>query len=78
MRNFVAKNDFNRASTHKSEKDYTRLSKYDLQALVMEEDWGIGEEDLIPDEERLPLKDPKEFDDVLNKFSTSSNYLGYV
>lgn len=62
MRNFVAKNDFNRAVTHKSEKDYTRLSAHDIMNLVMEEDWGIGDADLIPDEERLPLKDPKEWE----------------
>lgn len=62
MRNPVSRHDFNRASTHKSEKDYTRLSKHDLQALVMEEDWGIGDDDLIPDEERLPLKDPKQWE----------------
>lgn len=53
MRNFVAKNDFNRASTHKSERDYTRLSKHELYELLdeefsMEEDWGISEDDLKP------------------------------
>ena len=62
MRNFVAKNDFNRASTHKSERDYSRLSKTDLLDLVMEEDWGIGDADLIPDEEKIPLKNPEEWE----------------
>lgn len=55
MRNFVAKNDFNRASTHKSERDYTRLSKHELYELLeeefyMEENWDVSEEDLKPQE----------------------------
>lgn len=54
MRNFVAKNDFNRAATHKSARDYSRLSKHELYDLlesefIMEEDWGIDEDILIPE-----------------------------
>ena len=53
MRNFVAKNDFNRASTHKSARDYNRLSKHELYELLedefsMEEDWGVSDEDTRP------------------------------
>lgn len=39
MRNYVAKHDFNRASTHKSLKDYRRVSKQE----VMEENWDVNE-----------------------------------
>lgn len=61
MRNFVAKNDFNRASTHKSLKDYVRAAKHELldmaqddldqlmweeECLYMEEDGGLNESDL--------------------------------
>ncbi|EJB4242373.1 hypothetical protein MT068_001464 [Salmonella enterica] len=60
MRNFVAKNDFNRASTHKSARDYTRLSKHELLEEVMEEDWGVHYDDTEDDE--LPLKDPKQWE----------------
>lgn len=37
MRNFVVKNDFNRASAHKSLKDYTRASKQDLMDMAQNE-----------------------------------------
>lgn len=48
-RNFVAKNDFNRGGAHKSEKDYRRVSMYqileaedvDVFEPTMEEDWGV-------------------------------------
>ncbi|QTJ63323.1 hypothetical protein [Salmonella phage STWB21] len=60
MRNFVAKNDFNRASTHKSARDYTRLSKHELLEEVMEEDWGVYYDDTL--EEEIPLKDPKQWE----------------
>lgn len=39
MRNFVAKHDFNRAVTHKSLKDYTRISQQE----IMEENWDVNE-----------------------------------
>lgn len=58
MRNPVSRHDFNRASAHKSEKDYTRISKQELLELV-EKDWY---EDLIPDEINLPLKDPEKWE----------------
>lgn len=65
MRNFVAKNDFNRASTHKSARDYTRLSKYELLEEIMEENWDVNENgtDLF-EEEELPLKDPKQWESI--------------
>lgn len=57
MRNFVAKNDFNRASVHKSAKDHTRISSKELmdscyeeledwasQWPRAEEDWGVSED----------------------------------
>ena len=46
MRNYVAKHDFNRASTHKSLKDYRRVTKQE----VMEENWDVNEfgTDLYP------------------------------
>lgn len=63
MRNFVAKNDFNRAATHKSARDYTRLSKHDLleeiMEEIMEEDWGVHYDDA--EEEEIPLKDHKQW-----------------
>lgn len=37
MRNFVVKNDFNRGGSHKSLKDYTRVSKQELQDLAQYE-----------------------------------------
>ena len=37
MRNFVAKNDFNRGGAHKSPRDYTRVSKQELQNLAQDE-----------------------------------------
>ncbi|QGH45278.1 hypothetical protein [Bacteriophage Eos] len=54
MRNFVAKNDFNRASTHASARDYCRLSKHELYELLeeefsMEEDWGVSDDMTKPD-----------------------------
>lgn len=43
MRNLVAKNDYNRAATHKSGLDYSRMSKHELYSLMedefMLEDW---------------------------------------
>ncbi|QHJ81837.1 MAG: hypothetical protein [Bacteriophage sp.] len=39
MRNFVVKHDFNRAATHKSLKDYTRISQQE----IMEENWDVNE-----------------------------------
>ncbi|AFQ22242.1 hypothetical protein My1_083 [Pectobacterium phage My1] len=54
MRNFVAKNDFNRASTHRSIKDYVRVSEHEILANeelypeIMEENWDVGEDDLNP------------------------------
>lgn len=60
MRNFVAKNDFNRASTHKSARDYTRLSKHELLEEIMEEDWGVYDDI----EEEIPLKDPKKWESI--------------
>lgn len=74
MRNFVAKNDFNRGGAHKSPRDYTRASKqslldeaheyeyqqYDYIDPSMEEDWGVHWED--EEEEDLPLKDPKQWE----------------
>ena len=60
MRNFVAKNDFNRASIHKSARDYTRLSKHELLEEIMEEDWGVYYDDTL--EEEIPLKDPKQWE----------------
>lgn len=71
MRNFVAKYDFNRASTHESDKDYKRLSKKDLLDLVCEENGDVNEfgSDLYPTknedwglEDELPLKDPKQWE----------------
>lgn len=58
MRNFVAKNDFNRAATHKSARDYSRLSKHELYDLlesefVMEEDWGVYYPELEPPEQEV-------------------------
>ncbi|AAS77134.1 hypothetical protein T5p086 [Escherichia phage T5] len=62
MRNFVAKNDFNRASTHKSARDYTRLSSHEVMNTCyeelegswnewpdfsMEENWDVSE-DMLP------------------------------
>ncbi|CCI88505.1 hypothetical protein BN79_096 [Yersinia phage phiR2-01] len=61
MRNFVAKNDYNRASTHKSARDYTRPSKHELLEEVMEEDWGVHWDDM---EEEIPLKDPKKWESL--------------
>ncbi len=65
MRNFVAKNDFNRGGSHKSARDYTRASKqslldeaHDYINPSMEEDWGVHWEDA----EDLPLKDPKQWE----------------
>lgn len=70
MRNFVAKNDFNRASTHKSARDYTRLSSHevidlvvdeldlDLDDLYMEENWDVSE-DVLPG-----FKDPKKWESI--------------
>lgn len=68
MRNFVAKNDFNRASTHKSARDYTRLSSHevmdlavdelDLDDLYMEENWDVSE-DMLPG-----FKDPKKWESI--------------
>lgn len=55
MRNFVAKNDFNRASTHTSAKDYTRLSKHELYELL-EEEFSMEENWDIPDGEYKPPK----------------------
>ncbi|BEU76318.1 hypothetical protein Shin27_1150 [Escherichia coli phage Shin27] len=65
MRNFVAKNDFNRASTHKSARDYTRLSKHELLEEIMEENWDVSENgtDLF-EEGELPLKDPKQWESI--------------
>ncbi|UUT40768.1 hypothetical protein [Salmonella phage GSP001] len=66
MRNFVAKNDFNRASTHKSARDYTRLSKHELLEEIMEENWDVNENgtDLFEEEEEIPLKDPKQWESI--------------
>jgi hypothetical protein len=58
MRNFVAKHDFNRASTHKSLKDYTRVSQQELM-----EEW-----DEFMDEEELPIKDPKEWESTNTRY----------
>ncbi|QDK00033.1 hypothetical protein BNKMLPFJ_00163 [Escherichia phage vB_EcoS-26175IV] len=65
MRNFVAKNDFNRASTHKSARDYTRLSKHELLEEIMEENWDVNESGIdLFEEEELPLKDPKQWESI--------------
>ncbi|VCU43749.1 hypothetical protein HOV60_gp144 [Escherichia phage vB_Eco_mar003J3] len=65
MRNFVAKNDFNRASTHKSARDYTRLSKHELLEEIMEENWDVSENETdLFEEEELPLKDPKQWESI--------------
>lgn len=49
MRNFVAKHDFNRASTHKTEKDYSRLSSHDLAMLAEEAQEELWNDDLMED-----------------------------
>lgn len=46
MRNFVAKHDYNRASTHTSAKDYVR--KWDLEEELLDE--GILEQDELEEE----------------------------
>ena len=38
MRNYVAKNDFNRAATHKSALDYSRVNSREL----MDSCYGVG------------------------------------
>lgn len=53
MRNFVAKNDFNRAQTHKSALDYSRMSTHELYLLLeeefhMEENWDVNEHGTEP------------------------------
>lgn len=68
MRNFVAKNDFNRARTHKSARDYTRLSaqeamdlamdELDFDDIYMEENWDVSE-DMLPG-----FKDPKKWESI--------------
>lgn len=73
MRNFVAKHDFNRASTHKSLKDYTRVTSQEVMDTVyeeledswddfgipkMEEDWALEHDD----EEDLPFKNPSDWE----------------
>lgn len=68
MRNFVAKNDFNRASTHKSARDYTRLSSHAIMDLVVDEldlDDLHMEENLDVSEDMLPgFKDPKKWESI--------------
>ncbi|EJT0117280.1 hypothetical protein NVX19_003531 [Salmonella enterica] len=60
MRNFVAKNDYNRASTHKSARDYTRLSKHELLEESMDAWEDLDDVGLL--EDYIPLKDPKQWE----------------
>lgn len=61
MRNLVAKNDFNRAATHKSALDYSRVNSRELMDSCyeeledwvadwprMEEDWGVYDDTTKP------------------------------
>ena len=65
MRNFVAKHDFNRATVHKTAKDYQRLSKKEvMDAFYDEEDkpWWLVDEDEVLD--GLIFTDPKQWESI--------------
>lgn len=49
MRNFVAKNDYNRAATHKSARDYSRPSKHDILLDIDLDDLGLIYCDFVED-----------------------------
>lgn len=75
MRNQVVRHDFNRAATHKSLKDYTRISQQE----IMEENWDVNEfgtdkyptkaeEDDGLDYDDLPIKDPKQWESTNTRY----------
>jgi len=61
MRNFVAKHDFNRAVTHKSLKDYSRISQQEIM-----EEWDEMMDEW--DEENIPIKDPKQWESTNTRY----------
>lgn len=72
MRNFVAKNDFNRAQTHKSARDYSRVSKHELMDIDYDDLGLVYFEEML--EEHIIQLEP--FDQEVSKWdSPSRNHL---